>query len=143
MLIRGFSLEFEIQDGWECQSGGGKVVAHGPSGEELIVSGSVVTGGGEPSALEDVRRALIENALSAVRDAAEDPDLVITRDLAKDEYLAGCDIWTLESRTSDGTVFFGEAVVAAGKAVVIATLEAPNEPSSHAAFRGFLRSIRV
>lgn len=70
----GFSFEFEEPRGWEEFSEQGRVVFHGPSGEKLIVSGSIVTGSGDSADFLVIREQLLSNALAAMRYAVDLPE---------------------------------------------------------------------
>ncbi len=142
MLKRGFAFEFEIPDGWLAAEGGGRLVVHGPVGEELIVSGALISGEGGRSEVEEVRAKLLGNALASVENAAKHPELVIAKDLRRENGHGPVERWTLHSQTQGGDILFLEAVVASDVGVIVATLEGPNKPLTMDVFRSFLSSVR-
>jgi hypothetical protein len=144
MKKQGFAFEFELPDDWIDDSGDGRqVVAHGSHDEELIVSGSVVSGPDSPGSFAAVRDAVLKNAFRATEGAADVPELKITQALNKEEdAAAGLQCWTLQAQTTDGEVLFLQAVIASDIAVMIATIEGPNQKSTLDAFRTFLKGVR-
>lgn len=145
MLKRGFAFEFEfdLPEGWSDHSGGSQVVAHGPLGEELIVSGSVVTGPGPIQRASAVRGAVLENALESVREAAAVPELKVVKALGREDGPSGLECWTLEAQTTDNEVAFLQGIVASDIGVVIVTMEGPNRDSTFDAFHSFLKGVRT
>jgi hypothetical protein len=140
---QGYAFEFDLPDGWTDDSRGQQDVAHGPRDEELIVSGSVITGPLSRNDLASVRDAVLRNAFQAVQEAASVPELTVTKGLAKEEHVtSGLEQWTIHAQTIDGGVAFLQGVIAADAAVMIATMEGPNEEPTAEAFQSFLKGVR-
>jgi hypothetical protein len=143
MLKRGFALEFNLPEGWSDDSGGSQVVAHGPLGEELIVSGSVITGPGPVQRASSVRGAVLENAFESVLEAVDVPELSVVKALGPEEGPSGLECWTLEAQTTNNEVAFLQGIVASDISVAIVTMEGSNGESTRRAFRSFLEGIRT
>jgi hypothetical protein len=144
MIKRGFRFEFEIPDDWAESREGTRFIFRGPTGEELIVSGALIEGSGNDDQMSSAMSRLVDNAMKSVARAAAHPELVVIKDLRRDEgaVASGFDCWTLHSQTKSGEVQFSQAVISNRYAVLLVTYEAPNDPDQLRFYRGFLKGIR-
>jgi hypothetical protein len=142
MLIRSHRFEFDAPDGWKADQDGGRVSFHGPENEELIVSGSLLTGTGAPSEADALTAQLLENAKRGMRTAASHPDLEVVWDVRRDESISHIECWTTHAQTRDRAVMFSQAVVVRPGALLLLTFEAPNSLEHHQVLIGVLRSVR-
>jgi hypothetical protein len=142
VLRRGFLFEFEIPDTWGEQRAGDRFIYRGHGGEELIVSGTLITGTGQETDLQALRRRLFDNAVRAVNEAASHPDLQIVRPLRRDEALPDIECWTLHAQTKGGDTMFAEAIATNESGLLLVTFEAPNKAECMAEYGRFLKSLR-
>jgi len=142
MRLRSWRFELEAPDGWEAQQGDGRLSLHGPNGEELILSGTVVSGSGPTENAESVTRQLLENAKKGIREAAAHPDLEPLWDVKPDHTIDHVECWSAHAQTKDHSTMFAQAAVVGGCAVMLITFEAPNRADELDLFTRFLRSIR-
>lgn len=142
MLRRGLLFEFEIPDTWGEQRAGDRFIYRGHNGEELIVSGTLITGTGQEANLQALRRRLFDNAVRAVNEAASHPDLQVVRPLRRDEALPNIECWTLHAQTKAGDTMFAEAIATDESGLLLVTFEAPNKAESMTTYGRFLKSLR-
>src|SRR3989442_1381670 len=102
MTKAGIYLRFTGPSDWTEFREGSRIVYHGPNREELIVSGSLITGEGPGEELEHWKRVLFERTVEMVKRTAADPDLRITRDLASDPRVSEFECWTMRTETAQG-----------------------------------------
>jgi hypothetical protein len=139
---RGFLFDFEIPDGWGEQRVEDRFIYRGRGGQELIVSGTLITGTGPEAELRDLRQRLFDNAVRAVDEAASHPDLQVIRPLRRDEALPDIECWTLHAQTKAGDTMFAEAIAIGESGLLLVTFEAPNRAESMAEYGRFLKSLR-
>jgi hypothetical protein len=144
MLQRGFRFEFEVPDDWVVSRDGSRLIHHGPSNEELIVSGFLVEGTGTPEQISEAHQKLLDNATRAVTRAAGHPDLETFKPFREDEGAVNRPLrcWTIISQTTPKDVLFSQAIVSSGTAILLVTLEGPGTPEQISVFRRLLKTIR-
>ena len=141
-MKRGFSFEFQEPLGWEEFSEPGRVVFHGPTGEELIVSGSIVTGSGNSADFSAIREQLVANAIAAMRYAVDLPDLVTTTVTNEKSTANGLRRWDLVAKTADGQIEFYQSTVEGPDGVLLVSLEASPDVNPGKHFEEFVSQIR-
>lgn len=132
-------FRFDLPDGWDENAGNGRVVFHGPSGEELIFSSAEVAGAQDATETRRIRDRLLQNAVRAAESAVSHPDLRVTRGIEPDAR-SNVHCLSVEAETLDGTTFFSEMVFVSDTTVILATLESPNSPEARAVFVRMLAS---
>ena len=144
MLRRGFRFEFDVPESWTSSRTGNRFVYHGRQGEELIVSGAVLEGEGDPATIVDAHASLLKNAMEAASSAASHPDLVTVKALLEDSETVTTPLrcWTIVSETKARDTLFAQAIVSNGMDVLLITLEGPYDPERFVAFRKLLKSVR-
>ena len=143
MILHGTNISFEIPISWQHFADGSRLVLHGTSGEELIVSGSKIEGKESEAELATIMERLFQGAVKSAEDAASHPDLVVTQTLDRDPHNQEIDCWTLRSRTTSGDTLFIESVVRSAYGVTLITYQAPNTVESEEIYVRFIRSMRV
>jgi len=141
VLRVGYAFQFEPPPEWTEFTEGGQHIFQGPNSEDLILSGSTITGVGETAELQKVRSRLLQNAIASANQAASHPALIITKPMAKDGEIQVLECWTIHAETSDKQIMFSEAVFAGDRSVLLITFEAPNTSASNEIYRNFLRSV--
>ena len=138
------TFEFAIPDDWVTFLENGKFVGHGPSGEELILSSWFAKAPKDTAerVFGGLIDQLVENAIAAAARIAADPELRVVQPLSPGAIAGGTlPCWTIMAESTGGEVFFGQAVIRGPRAVMLATLEAPNAQTREAQVREFLASV--
>jgi hypothetical protein len=138
------SFAFDIPEAWRVFPDGTRLVAHGPTGEELILSSTCVRAP-ETAAADEIARfleKLFQTAKDVAQETASDPDLRITKRFDRDQDAGGWfPCWTLLSETAARDIFFAQAVLHGQRAVMLITFEAPNAKTRASEFANFLESF--
>lgn len=142
MLIRSHGFEFEAPDGWEAHQDGGRPVFHGLQHEELIFSGYVLTGTGEPHEIDTLTAKLLDNAKKGMQTPASHPDLETVWEVRRDGSTGQVECWTTHAQTRDRCVMFSQAAFVRLGAVLLLTSEAPNTLEEHEELMKVLKSVR-
>lgn len=141
MIKKGFTFEFEIPNCWSETNDNDRYIYHGPNGEELIISGTIIKGKGTKCEFISIRERLFENAVRSVNNAASHPDLVVKTPLNKERDAFGIQFWTLHAESTDGEIVFLESILISDSAILLITFEAPNTSDSKSFYENFLSSI--
>src|SRR4051812_1872773 len=110
MTKEGIYLQFTGPTGWTEFHEGGKVVYHGPKREELLVSGTLVTGEGRIDEMEHWKMVLFQRTVEIVKKTAADPGLKTIRELEPDR-ISEFDCWTMCSETINGDTLFWQSII--------------------------------
>lgn len=141
-MKQGFAFEFDPPSGWNDFRESNRFVFQGPREQELIVSGTVVTGRGPAASYHQIKEQLVANAVAAMRRAVDHPDLVVTKDVRESLTAHSLRCWKLDAETTDHNVLFLQGVVEAEGGVLLVTLEAPRDERSRNIFTDFLNGVR-
>jgi len=142
-MKRGFSFEFEPPSGWTEFEEGGRLVFHGPIGEELILSGWNVAGSATAQDISRTRERLVANAIASMERALETPDVEVAVPLHQGRTCGGLRRWTVQARTKDDRSQFFQSAIEGEQGVLLVTLEAPPSPHLSALFETFVSEIRA
>jgi len=143
MTKLGTVFRFAAPDHWSQLQDGNRYIFHGPNGEELIVSASLIQGGGSTGDLAAAQKKLFQTAHLSVNNAAKHPDLKIIQPFQRDSRVSQMECWSLLGQTCDGGTLFYQAVFRDPRGVLLASLEAPNTAASTKAFEEFIISVGV
>jgi hypothetical protein len=123
---------------------GDRFIYHGPRGEELIVSGTLLEGQGDAATVADAQTRLLQNAMDSASSAASHPDLVTVKPLLEDREAVAAPLraWTVVSETKPRDALFAQAIVSNGMDVLLITFESPYDPERFETFRRFLKGVR-
>jgi hypothetical protein len=141
-VIQSFSFELEPPEGWDRFQDGTRTICQGPKNEELIISGASVAGSGSVRDLEEIRRAVHANAVTAMARAVETPDLIVEWPIADGSTSTGVPYRLLVARSKDGEVMFLQAAVLGDVGALLLTLEAPPSAEGEAVFRQLVANVR-
>lgn len=135
------TFSFEVPDDWETFADGRQLVAHGPRGEEIILSSWAVTG---PEGVERDRfvEEILNAACRSMESAADNPELQVSKPFARDADAGGMfPCWTLIAETRQQDVLFAQAAIRGSAAVILATFESPYGDEHLRRFSEFLASF--
>jgi hypothetical protein len=141
-MKQGFAFQFAPPSGWDDFREADRFVFHGPGEQELIVSGTVVSGRGRAASYQQIKKKLVANAIEAMRRAVDHPDLIVTKDVRESLTANSLRCWKLEAETTDRNVLFLQGVLEAEAGVLLVTLEAPRDEGSRNIFTDFLNGVR-
>ncbi len=141
-MKQGFAFEFDPPRGWLDFKDGDRFVFQGPHDEELIVSGAVVTGQGNPATYAAIREALRRNAINSMTSAVNVPDVRVVSPLREATTPQGLRAWYLDAETSDRSTTFLQATIEAEGGVLLVTFEAPRSEGNHAVFQDFVEHVQ-
>jgi len=134
----GVALDFPPE--WKRFSERGRLIFQSPQREEIVVSVSRLISTKEGEAVAPVLARMVENGLDAARKAAASPDLRITKALSEEAH-SKMRCWTMFSETHARDIFFGQAVLAHSRGVVLLTYEAPFTAGADKGFHHVLGSV--
>lgn len=140
--LEGHAFVFEPPAGWGERTEGNRLVFTGPAGEDLQVSGVVVSGSGSAEQSRAAASSALANALTAVREAAAHPALKELTPLRQTKSTVSTTCWEVASTADGGATLFAQAVVGGPHGVLLATIEGPARPATTAVFRALLESVR-
>lgn len=124
-ILKVGSLVVELPETWEVFHEKRQKVAHGPSGEEVIVSRTALEGTGTEQELQDLRVEMVDNAIESMWRSANQPDLIPASKVDRNRFLGGSEVLALSSKTNDGEVCFEQFTLLLGREIVFLTYEAP------------------
>jgi len=142
MLVWTKSFELQVPDDWRIEEGEGPLVAHSRDGLELIISVAAIEGEEVGVQRSSARDLLLQNALEAAQRAAAHPELAVFRPLATEDAHSSMRCWVTKAQTMDTSVFFGQAVIAATKGVMLLSLEGARDADSEMQFDAIVASAR-
>lgn len=132
------TFSFEVPDDWETFPDGCQLVAHGPQGEEVILSSWAVIFP-EGAAHDRFVEGMLNAARRSMESAAANPELQVSKPLERDtDAGGGFPCWTLIAETRRKDVLFAQAAIRGSGAVILATFESPYSEEYLRRFREFL-----
>jgi hypothetical protein len=134
-------IVFDFPDTWERVTEGSRCVIHTPRREEIIVSGSRISGDGPAAERVQAIEQLFANGLEAARRGSAHPDLRVTKPLAEESGVCALRCATVFTETTARDAFFGQAVIQHPQGVVFLTYEAPFVAGAEQIFRDLLKKV--
>jgi hypothetical protein len=118
------------------------MVFQGPNKEEMIVSGAVMEGADTADVYRATKNALHANAISAMKRAANIPELILDAPLRQATTAGGLPYWTVGSHSTDGEVSFLQAAVLSDDGALLVTFESPLSDQAVHVFDQFVQAVR-
>lgn len=110
---------FEAPPGYVVETLDEQAELVGPNDEFLVVSSYTV----DEDSSEQVLADFASNISSAMVEAADEPDLIITGKLNKEIAPSGFPVWSVQAKVNDESLFFDQYAVVQGPVAVVVTVE--------------------
>ena len=110
---------FEAPPGYTVETLDEQAELVGPNDEFLVVSSYTV----DEDSSEQVLAEFASNISSAMVEAADEPDLIITGKLNKEIAPSGFPVWSVLAKVNDESLFFDQYAVVQGSVAVVVTVE--------------------
>ncbi|GEM_PF-6859849 len=134
-------FKFSVPDSFNAFTENNRLVFQSESGIELILSVKTISRNGESGNTDEIKAKLIEMSLSAITNAASDPQLKISTPLRREVIKNGVQKWELSCEVINDDYIFEQAVLVSDSAVLLVTFESPKTNEAVKFYKEFILSI--